>query len=219
MANRPKPQNADEYIAQLRNQLVQNSECGNTHYNLAVALMGKEEFGEAERELHDAVDCSPTLAEAYVLLGGLCLRRGDMEGCLRFNRYAIKARAGFAEGYANIGFVLLQKCTTEDGDMDMEMVDQAIKHLKKAVVHNANFIQAYATLGNAYFMKGLLSEAVAANLKAIKIQPEFPIAHNNLAVVYLEQEEFAKAVEHGDLATKYGYEIPAAMKKELDAHR
>ncbi|OQY50068.1 MAG: hypothetical protein B6230_06975 [Desulfobacteraceae bacterium 4572_89] len=219
MQTQNKPQNADEYIAEIKSQLSDNEECGNNHYNLGVALMGKQEFDEAEKALHDAVECSPTLAEAYVLLGGLCLRRGDMEGCLNFNRHAIKARAGFAEGYANIGFVLIQMCTSDDGEVDMEMLDQAIKHLRKAIVHNSNFVQAYTTLGNAYYMKGLLHEAVEANLKAIERQAEFPIAHNNLAVVYLELGEYAKAIEHGDLAAEYGYEISPGMKKELDDHR
>lgn len=71
MSNNPNlPQNADEQIARLREALTQNAECGTTHYNLAVALLGKQEFAEAEKELHEAIDCSPTLAEAYVQLGG-----------------------------------------------------------------------------------------------------------------------------------------------------
>ena len=95
------PKDADEHIAQLRSALTGNTECGNTHYNLAVALMGKQEYVEAEHELHEAVDCSPSLAEAYVLLGGICLQRKDLEGCYNFNNRAVKARAGFAEGYGD----------------------------------------------------------------------------------------------------------------------
>ncbi|MCP4762198.1 MAG: tetratricopeptide repeat protein, partial [archaeon] len=91
--------NVDEHIAQLKNALLKNEECGTTHYNLAVAYMGKQEYAEAENELHEAIDCSPSLAEAYVLLGGICLQRKDLEGCFRFNQRATKARAGFAEGY------------------------------------------------------------------------------------------------------------------------
>ena len=102
------PRSADEHIAGLREALSHNTEGGTTHYNLAVALMGKQEYAEAERVLHEAIEHSPTLAEAYVLLGGICLQRGDLEGCYRFNQRGTKVRAGFAEGYANMGFVLLQ---------------------------------------------------------------------------------------------------------------
>ena len=101
--------NAEEYIAQQRAAIAQNPECGNSHYNLAVALMGQQQYDEAEKELHEAVDCSPGMAEAYVLLGGICLQRDDLEGCLKYNRMAVKAKPGFSEGFGNIGFVELQR--------------------------------------------------------------------------------------------------------------
>ncbi len=213
------PQNVDEHIADLRSKIAQNTECGTTHYNLAVALIGKKEYDEAEDVLHDAIECSPNLAEAYVLLGGLYLQRGDLDGCLRYNRHAIKARAGFAEGYGNIAFVLLQQCTGEDSDEDKKKVDEAIKMLKKAIIHNSKFVQAFTTLGTAYFMKGLVKEGIEANKEAVRIQPDFPIAHNNLAVAYLELEEYKLALEHCDRARELGYDTPQALIDELEAHR
>ncbi|WP_022667227.1 tetratricopeptide repeat protein [Desulfospira joergensenii] len=213
------PQNADEQIAKLRDQLSRNTDCGTTHYNLAVALMGKQEYAEAERVLHDAIDCSPTLAEAYVLLGGLCLKRNDLEGCYRFNQRATKARAGFAEGYGNMAFVLLQLVDGKDPKEDEEKLDKAIKHLKKAIIHNKNFIQAYTTLGTAYFMKGLVEESIKANLEAVNIESEFPIAHNNLAVGYLELKDYKKAIEHCDEAVRLGFEVNPELLNELAPHR
>mgnify|MGYP002725750222 CR=1 FL=1 len=213
------PKDADEHIAQLKLSLSQNDECGTTHYNLAVALMGKQEYAEAEKELHEAIDCSPTLAEAYVLLGGLCLQRKDLEGCYRFNQRAVKARAGFAEGYGNMAFVLLQLVDGKDPKEDGEKVDKAIKNLKKAIIHNKNFVQAYTTLGTAYFMKGLVPEGIKANLEAIKVQPEFPVAHNNLSVAYLEIKEYDKAILHCDKAEELGFEVAQELKDELAAHR
>ncbi len=213
------PHNADEQIAKLRTQLTRNTECGTTHYNLAVALMGKQEYAEAEKELHDAIDCSPTLAEAYVLLGGICLQRNDLEGCYRFNQRATKARAGFAEGYGNMAFVLLQLIDGKNSKEDEEKLDKAIKNLKKAIIHNKNFVQAYTTLGTAYFMKGLIREGIEANLEAVKIQPEFPIAHNNLAVAYLELKDYETAIKYCDEAARLGYEVSPELLKELDPHR
>jgi tetratricopeptide (TPR) repeat protein len=217
--NKNLPPNVDEQIARLRDQLSRNVECGTTHYNLAVALMGKQEYTEAENELHEAIDCSPSLAEAYVLLGGICLQRNDLEGCYRFNQRATKARAGFAEGYSNMGFVLLQLVDGKDAREDEEKVDKAIKNLKKAIIHNKNFIQAYTTLGTAYFMKGLVREGIEANLEAIGLEPKFPVAHNNLAVAYLELEEYDKAITHCDEAIKLGFEVPQELLDEIVPHR
>jgi tetratricopeptide (TPR) repeat protein len=213
------PRNADEHIARLRYQLTQNTECGTTHYNLGVALLGKQEYMEAEKAFHDAIEYSPTLAEAYVQLGGICLQRGDLEGCFRFNQRATKARAGFAEGYANMAFVLLQLVDGRDPKEDEEKVDKAIKHLKKAIIHNKYFVQAYATLGTAYYMKGLYEEGIQANLEAVKIQPEFPVAHNNLAVGYLERGEYQKAIVHCDKARELGYDVALDLMEELVPHR
>nr|CAD29752.1 hypothetical protein [Desulfobacula toluolica Tol2] len=213
------PKDADEHIARLRSQITHNTECGTTHYNLAVALLGKQEYVEAEKVLHDAIDCSPTLAEAYVLLGGICLQRKDLEGCYRYNQRATKATAGFAEGYANTAFVLLQLVDGKDSKEDEEKVDKAIKNLKKAIIHNKHFVQAYATLGTAYFMKGLVPEGIKANLEALNVQPEFPIAHNNLAVAYLETGEFDKAIVHCDKAEELGFEVARELKDELAPHR
>ena len=213
------PNNADEHIANLRFQLSHNADCGTTLYNLGVALIGKQEYAEAEKVLHDAVDRSPTLAEAYVQLGGICLQRGDLEGCFRYNMRATKARAGFAEGYANMAFVLLQLVDGKDEKEDEEKVDKAIKHLRKAVIHNKHFIQAYTTLGTAYFMKGLLDEGIKANQEALEIAPDFPIAHNNLAVAFLEKENFEKAIEHCDKAVALGFEVVPALLQELEPHR
>jgi len=213
------PPNADAHIQRLRAQLTENEECGTTHYNLAVALMGKQEYTEAEKVLHDAIDNSPTLAEAYVLLGGICLQRGDLEGCYRFNQRATKARAGFAEGYGNMAFVLLQLVDGKDTKEDEEKVDKAIKNLKKAIIHNKKFIQAYTTLGTAYFMKGLVQEGIKANLEAVALEPDFPVAHNNLAVAYLEIEDYEKAIMHSDKAIELGFEVAQELKDELEPHR
>ncbi len=213
------PKDADEHIAQLKSQLAHNEECGTTHYNLAVALMGKQEYAEAEKELHEAIDCSPTLAEAYVLLGGICLQRKDLEGCFRYNQRATQARAGFAEGYGNMAFVLLQLVDGKDPKEDEEKVDKAIKNLKKAIIHNKNFIQAYTTLGTAYFMKGLVQEGIKANLEALDVEPNFPVAHNNLSVAYLETGDFEKAIVHCDKAVALGFEVAQELKDELAPHR
>ncbi len=201
--------NADEYIAQLRQALASNPECGTTHYNLAVALMGQKKYEEAEKELHEAVGCSPTLAEAYVQLGAICLQREDVDGCLYFNKLATKSRAGFSIGYGNIGFIELQRGN----------IDEAIKNLQKAIVFNSLFLQAYTTLANAYLMKGLVDESIEASLKALEVEPNFPIAHNNIAIAYLEKKEFKKAIEHFDKAMALGYEVAPELLEEIKPYR
>ncbi len=204
-----KAENAQAYIATQRKIIDQNPECGTSHYNLAVALLGLRQFDEAEVELKSAIECSPGLAEAYVQLGGICFHKGDMERCLAYNREAVKVRPGFSEGYGNIGFVELQRGN----------IDEAITALERATYFNFRYVQAFATLANAYLMKGLLEKSIETSLKALKIEPDFPVVHNNLAIAYLEQGEYALAIQHCDRAVELGYEVASEIRDEIERLR
>jgi hypothetical protein len=48
----PKAKNVEEYIAVHRGGVAANPDCGTSHYNLAVGLMGQKKYNEAEKELH-----------------------------------------------------------------------------------------------------------------------------------------------------------------------
>jgi tetratricopeptide (TPR) repeat protein len=186
--------------------LASNPDCGTTHYNLGVALLSQEKIEEAEKAFINAIDCSPGLAEAYVQMGGICLKRGDLDGCLDFNQRAVKARPGFSEGHGNIGFVQLQKGN----------VDEAIAALERATAFNFRFIQALTTLANAYLMKGRIDDSIDTNLKALKVEPNFPVAHNNLAIAYLEKGDYRQAAEHCDKAVSLGYDVAEEVRKEIE---
>lgn len=205
----PKAKNAEEYIAMQRAAIAGNPECGTSHYNLAVGLLGLKKYDEAEKELFAAIDCSPNLAEAYVQLGGICLQKGDLEGCLEYNKRSVKSRAGFSEGWANIGFAQLQ----------LGNIEEAITALEKATRWNPKFLQAYTTLANAYLMKGMVDESIETNLKALKLEEDFAVAHNNLAIAYLEKKHYEMAVQHLDKAVELGYEVAPEILEEIEKHR
>ena len=205
----PKAKNVEEYIAHQQAAVAANPECGTSHYNLAIGLLGLKKYEEAEKELFAAIECSPNLAEAYVQLGGICLQRGDLEGCLHFNKRAVQSRAGFAEGYGNIGFVQLQ----------LGNIEEAIPALEKAIRWNPKFLQAYTTLANAYLMKGMIDESIDTSMKVIAIEPEFAVAHNNLGIAYLEKEEYSLAVRHLDKAVELGYEVAPEIMDEIKKYR
>jgi tetratricopeptide (TPR) repeat protein len=204
-----KAKDVQDFIALQRMAIASNPECGTSHYNLGVALMGLKQYDEAEKHFREAIDCSPGLAEAYVQLVGICLKRGDLDGCLSFNRQAVKARPGFSEGHGNIGFIHMQR-----GE-----IDEAIVSLERAVAFNFRFIQAFTTLANAYLMAGRVKDSIETNLKALKLDPDFAVAHNNLALAYMENKEFDKAVMHCDKAVSLGYEVAPEIIADLEPHR
>jgi tetratricopeptide (TPR) repeat protein len=52
-------------------------------------------------------------------------------------------------------------------------------------------------------MNGQVKESIEANLKALKLSPDFAVAHNNLAIAYLEDGQPALALEHADKARRW----------------
>ncbi len=199
----------DEYIADLKAELEKNEQCANHHYNLGLALLTKRDFVGAEESFLSAVRHSPRLAEAFVQLGGICLERGDLDGCLRYNEEAANCRAKFPVPWGNIGFVHLQR-----GEPD-----KAIAALKKAVKWEPNFIQAHSALATAFFMQGDYKASEEACNEAIRREPGFAPAWNNLSLALFEQGEFARAVEAADKATAAGFEVRPEFLAELAPHR
>ena len=199
----------DEYIADLKAEIAQNEQCATHYYNLGLALLTKRDFVAAEEALLNAVRNSPHLAEAYVQLGGICLERGDLDGCLRYNEEAANCRAKFPVPWGNIGFVHLQRGEAQE----------AVTALKKALKWDPKFIQALATLGSAYHMLGDLEQSIAVSEKAVSLEPNFGPAHNNLALAWLEQGDGKKALEYANLAAANGFEVSEEFWKELEPYK
>ena len=73
-----------------------------------------------------------------------------------------------------------------------------------------------ASLATAHLMKGEVEESIEASQQALKIEPNFPIAHNNLGIAYMEKGEFAKAIAHIDQARALGYEVAPQVEVRFE---
>ncbi len=199
----------DEYIADLKREIQDNEQCANHHYNLGLALLTKRDFVGAEESFLAAVRNSPRLAEAFVQLGGICLERGDLDGCLRYNEEAANCRAKFPVPWSNIGFVHIQRGEPA----------KAIAALKKAIKWEPNFIQAHNSLATAFFMEGDYKACEDSCNEALRREPGFAPAWNNLALALFEQGEFARAIEAADKAVAGGFAVRPEFLAELAQHR
>lgn len=197
----------DEYIADLQAEIAQSENCANHYYQLGMAMLAKKDYSEAEDAFLNSVRLSPRLAEGFIQLGGLCLQKGDYEGCLRYNEEASNIRAKYAVPQANIGFCHLQ----------LGNVKKAKTALNKALTWDEGFLQARTTLASAYFMEENYDECIVQSMKVIRQEPNFAPAWNNLALAYFEKGEYEKADDAVKNAQKGGYEVPAAFLVDLEA--
>ena len=189
----------DEYIADLKMEIAANEQCATHHYNLGLALLSKRDFVGAEEALLNAVRNSPHLAEAYVQLGGICLERGDLEGCLRYNEEAAQCRAKFPVPWSNIAFVHLQR-----GEPD-----KAITALKKALKWDPDFVQAKNALTTAYYMQGDFEACEKLCKEILEKEPAFAPAWNNMALAQFDLGKYAEARQSAAKAAELGFgELP-----------
>ena len=199
----------DEYIADLQAELAKNENCAAHQYNLGLALLSKRDFAAAEEAFLGAVRNSPHLAEAYVQLGGICLTRDDLEGCLHYNQEAASCRPKFAVPWGNIGFVHLQK-----GEPD-----KALPALRKALKWEPKFVQARTGMATAMYMQGDYDAAVEYCQEVLSQEANFGPAWNNLALALFEKGEFARAVECADKARQCGFDVREEFLAELAPYR
>ncbi len=199
----------DEYIRDLQQAIMANDSCATHYYNLGVAFLSKRDFAAAEEAFLNSIRNSSHLAEAYVQLGGICMQRGDLDGCLRYNEEAANVRPKFAIPQSNIAFVHIQR-----GEPD-----KAIDALRKALQWDPDFIQAKNALATAYFMKNDLEASEKTSRELLELHPDFAPAWNNLALALFEQGRQKEAIEAADRALELGFDVPQGFLEELKPFR
>ena len=73
------------------------------HYNLGLAYQRVGRFQEAEQAYKRSVELDPTLAEAWVNLGGVRLHGWDFAGCMEASLRAVELRDDLVLAHHNLG--------------------------------------------------------------------------------------------------------------------
>jgi tetratricopeptide (TPR) repeat protein len=132
----------------------------------------------------DCVKKSPNKARPYVNLGVAYFNAGVYDKSIETTRKAIQIDPKSGQGYYNLGLIY-QKM----GDLN-----QAIAMEKKALEVDPTLDMPYYSLGGFYFENGQYEESEEAFQRFLRIYPYFPEVHNLLAVAYVAQKKFDKAV-------------------------
>ncbi len=89
---------------------------------------------------------------------------------------------------------------TETGAALRAKVDEAIKFLNQSIAVYPEYVDAHASLGDAYFRVANgpcpeLDSAEVHGVKALALNPKYPLAINNLAGVYFIKSDYPKALK------------------------
>lgn len=173
-------------------------------------------YEKARKAVQRALDLDPNLGEAHAALA--FIRRAydwDWVGADVSARRALELEPGN-------GAVILGAARVASA---LGRLDEALDLSRRAAMSDPlNVTIHYRFARYAYFL-GRLDEAIASFTKVLELNPEYPAAHKDLALVYLAQSRPQAALaemeqEKADLWRRYGFSLlyfGLGHKKEADA--
>lgn len=163
-------------------KLALEKDCDNPFYNnsLAYAFVQAELYDEAIEYYQKAIKLNPDKEWTSIV----CQALGAIYYQIKDNREAAIAsfQAGAILDPTNSDIYL----SLGDVYMAEHDLDNAIKAYCDSININCNDYRAYAKTGIALWEKDYVEEAIVAYHRAIELNPQYDIAHNNLGVIYLD---------------------------------
>lgn len=159
-------------------------------------LMAKGQFPGAlflAQKLHES---SPDDQDVLTLLGliyGAMKNYGAGESCfkkaLSISPDNVRANLGLADILAG-----------------MRRFRDAVEYYRRALRGNPGLPEAYINLGNCLQYEGKVEEAIEVNLNVLKLDPQYVLAHRNLALMYEGMYRIDDSRKHAELATQFNEE-------------
>lgn len=173
------------YIKYLKEQLAFEPQSATLHYNLGLAYTHKGLSAEAISEFKQAIECDPTLAQAYVNIGGL-YADSEPQKSIEANMKALEINPDLGAAHSNLAFGYLR-----EGEPD-----KAVIHGEKALELMPGSAKAYQLLAAAYIESGALEASAKLSRKMIEEGVSPASAHLNLSIALKAMGRQEEADEH-----------------------
>jgi len=158
-----------EAIAEYRNALAANPEYLKAHNNVALALAEVGQLDEAASHFRKSLEIEPK-AEIYSDLGFVLGQQGKREEAVANYNKALELDPRCASAHFNLAVALLRG----------EKLEEAAAHYKAALEVKPN-AETYNGLGFVLSRQGRIDAAIAQFREAIRANPKYTAAYNNLA--------------------------------------
>jgi len=141
---------------------------------------------QTEQVLRQILQAQPQHTQALHLLGVVAHQAGNIELATQLIAQAIAIRPDVALFRSNLCEMYRQ----------LNKLDDALIHGKKAVELDIGNASAHSNLGIVWYDKGELDKAEACQEKALDISPSFIAALNNLGSIYRDKKDLSMAEEY-----------------------
>jgi tetratricopeptide (TPR) repeat protein len=164
--------------------------------NLGVAVQGKGRVGEAIGLFREALKAKPTHVEAWLNLGNALGKTGDIDGAI----VAFREAERLQPDEPAIGSMLRAALETKQRATATPAAKAKVNPEAWASFERANEMRG----------RGRLDEAAASYREAIRLEPGFAEAHNNLGSVLGRQGRAAEAIAEISKALEIAPDLSAA---------
>jgi len=154
-------------------------------YKLGLSYIESGRFKDALLELLEAQKLNPNSKEVYNALGVSYLGLGEVDKAEAALKEALSLDPNYSEAHANLANVYINEKKWN------EAVEECTKALQNPMYSTPEV--AYNNRGYAYLMMGKDKEALINYYKALRYNPKFIKAYENLISYYLSKDDTVRA--------------------------
>jgi superkiller protein 3 len=185
---------------QFKNVAASDHKVPHAHLGLAKIALREDHLADSQSQLQKALQLAPEYREAHALLADVYRRIGETaraeEEFELMNKLPVRLDLADpvynemeAEGVSSFW------CQVRANNyLNAGQLDDAEREFKKAVEAKPNAV-SYTSLGYVYQRKKQYDQAMEQYQTALKIDPNYVNALNNLAVIYFETGKTTEAIE------------------------
>jgi tetratricopeptide (TPR) repeat protein len=163
------------------------------HYELGQAYLAAGSTDQAEKELVTTLELNAKHIPALIKMGELQIQRKEYAKALESYQALIRQNIKPPVVNFNTGLALLEMGRAED----------ALPYLEEAVDRQPGVASWYLTLARAYHKSKQLHKALKSYRASIAINPDQPVAHNEMGMLFWDLKSFYFA----DAAFQKAYQL------------
>jgi tetratricopeptide (TPR) repeat protein len=168
-------------------ELVRQNPTADNYVNLSLIYFDKKQYGQCIEMCKEAIRLNPKYAAAYNNMGTAFNMLGYWDDAKAALKQAMDLQPGFQLAQNNYNVAVKQQAITDS------MVSVVTAHPTA---------ENYVSISLIYYRQGLFLKSADANKEAIKINPSFAIAYNNLCAVYNNLQMWDDAITAGEKAVQ-----------------
>lgn len=168
--------------------LDMDADDADAHHNLGITYMALEAPEPAASHLEKVLALNPEMSSVYYKLACVYVELGRFEEAVEMGTAALtadrdedKEKAHYALGRAYI---------------DLDVYDKALYHFQQAHELGLDAIELDFYIGNTYAFLGEFALAFEHLQKSLTRNPEIPMVHTSIALVYMRQGKLEEAEKY-----------------------